>query len=128
MESKERIAQALSVSTDTKVFEMGQGIYGAASDVLKEYFPGRNVVVMADKNTWAVLGEKVYDSLVGSGLSVQKYIVEKDEFHAEWKYVEMTDLVIEGKFDAAKALEAQEEYEDTDPSHLVKDASSEFNG
>ena len=115
------------MSTDTKVFEMGQGIYGTASDVLKEYFPGRSVVVMADKNTWAVLGEQVYDSLVGSGLSVQKYIVGKDEFHAEWKYVEMTDLVIEGKFDEAKALEAKEEYEDTDPILLVKEPSSEFN-
>ena len=72
MESKERIAQALSVATDTKVFEMGQSIYEMASGVLKEYFPGRKAVVVADLNTWAVLGRKVYESIMHAGIPVQK--------------------------------------------------------
>ena len=127
MESKERIAQALSVSTDTKVFEMGQGIYRIAPDVLKEYFPGRKFVVVADLNTWAVLGEKVYECLVQSGIVTEKYIIGKEEFHADWKYVEMTGRIIEGDFDGAKVLESAEEYVDTDPGLLVKEPSSDFN-
>ena len=127
MESKERIAQALAVSTDTKVFEMGQGVYEMASGVLKEYFPDRKFVVVADTNTWAVLGQKVYESILQAGLPVKKYIIEKEEFHADWKYVEMTDLIIEDDFEKAKRLEVADEYEDTDPKLLFKEASSEFN-
>ena len=127
MESKERIAQALAVSTDTKVFEMGQGVYEMAPGVLKEYFPNRKFVVVADLNTWSVLGQKVYESLLQDSLPVQKYIIEKEEFHADWKYVEMTGFIIEGDFKKAQELETAEEYEDTDPKLLVKDASSDFN-
>ena len=127
MNSEKRIAKALAISTDTKAFEMGQGIYEKASEVFKKYFPGRKAVIVADVNTWPVLGEKVYTNFVASGIPTDKYIIEKEEFHADWKYVEMTDLVAEGQYEQAKALENAKDYEDTDPAMLFREASSEFN-
>ena len=59
MGSKERIAKALAVSTDTKFFEMGQGAAALAPEVFSRFFPGRRAVIVADLNTWRVLGEKV---------------------------------------------------------------------
>lgn len=127
MSSEKRIAKALAISTDTKAFEMGQGIYEKASEVFKKYFPDRKAVIVADVNTWPVLGEKVYTNFVASGIPTDKYIIEKEEFHADWKYVEMTDLIAEGQYEQAKALENAKDYEDTDPAKLFREASSEFN-
>lgn len=127
MNSEKRIAKALSISTDTKAFEMGQGVYTQASKLFAQYFPGRKAVIVADINTWPVLGQKVYENFAASGIPTDKYIIEKEEFHADWKYVEMTDLVAEGQYEQAKALENAKDYEDTDPAKLFREASSEFN-
>ena len=127
MNSQKRIAKALSISTDTKAFEMGQGVYAQASKLFAQYFPGRKAVIVADVNTWPVLGQKVYDNFVTSGILTDKYIIDKEEFHADWKYVEMTDLIVEGRYDEAKALENKTDYVDTEPSKLFKEASDEFN-
>lgn len=110
MESKERIARGLAVATDTKVFEMGSGIADKAPLVFAQCFPGRKAVIVADINTWPVLGESVYAHFLAQGLAVERYIIDKKEFHAEWKYVEMTDCIIEGAFARAKELEDAEEY------------------
>lgn len=127
MNSEERIVKALSISTDTKAFEMGQGVYTQASKLFAQYFPGRKAVIVADINTWSALGQKVYENFAASGIPTDKYIIEKEEFHADWKYVEMTDLIAEGKYDEAKTLENKTDYEDTDPAKLFKEASDEFN-
>ena len=127
MNSEKRIAKALSISTDTKAFEMGQGVYTQASKLFAQYFPGRKAVIVADINTWPVLGQKVYENFVASGIPTDKYIIEKEEFHADWKYVEMTDLIVEGRYDEAKALENKTDFEDIDPSKLIREASEEFN-
>ena len=39
MNSKERIAKALTVATDTKVFEMGCGVSSLAPEEFKKWFP-----------------------------------------------------------------------------------------
>ena len=127
MNSIERISKALSISTDTKVFEMGQGVYKKASKVFVECFPERKAVIVADVNTWLVLGSKVFDDFVSAGIDVEKYIIDKKEFHADWKYVEMVDLIVEGDYKKDKTLETAPSYEDTDPQCLVRESSEEFN-
>lgn len=119
MGSKERIAKALAISTDTKVFEMGQGVAAMAPEVFTNCFPGRKAVIVADTNTWRVLGEQVYELFVQAGIPVEKYIIGKEEFHADWKYVEMTDLIVRGEYEAAKAVE-------NDPDHMEGEASESF--
>lgn len=126
MDSKERIARALAVSTDTKVFEMGAGASNLAPALFSQLFPGRKAAVVTDVNIWPILGEKVYDSLVSAGIETAKYIIDKQEFHADWKYVEMTDKIVEGDFQAAKAIEDETAHVETDPKELFREASEDF--
>ncbi len=96
MTSEERIAAALKVATDTKAFELGQGILGRVPVLFKEYFPGREAIVVADKNTWRVAGAEVFEALQASGVPVQKFLFEEDEFHADWDHIETLDRVLDG--------------------------------
>lgn len=127
MESKERIARALAVSTDTKVFEMGQGVAAMAPAVFKEYFPGRKAVIVADCNTWAVLGERVYGLFKDSCIATDTYIIEKKEFHADWKYVEMVDMIVKGNYEAAKAIENDENHQESDRKDAFCGPSDSYN-
>ena len=87
MTTKERIAKALALATDTKVFEMGSNILNLAPSIFKEQFGDVRAIVIADKNTWRVAGEEVYNHLVAAGIDTTKHIIQQDEFHAEWCYV-----------------------------------------
>ena len=87
MDSKQRIAKALEVATDTKVFEMGKGVSVMAPEVFKRFFPGRKAKIIADINTWPALGEKVYRLFVEAGIPTEKFIIMEKEFHAEWEYI-----------------------------------------
>ena len=87
MTTKERIAKALALATDTKVFEMESNILHLAPSIFKEQFGDAKAIVIADKNTWRVAGEEVYNHLVKAGIDTTTHIIQKDEFHAEWCYV-----------------------------------------
>ena len=102
MTAKDRIAKALSVATDTKVFEMGYDHLKLAPQYFKEYFPGKKAKIIADNNTWRVAGEEVYGYFKESGIETLYYIIPDKEFHAEWKYVE--DVENELKKDGAIAV------------------------
>ena len=121
MNSKERIETSLKVATETKVFELGRGILDKAPVVFNELFPGRKAVIVADVNTWPVAGEKVYELFVKNGIPVEKYIIDKKEFHAEWKYIEMVDEIVEGNFDAAKNIENEENHVEADAEKAFKE-------
>lgn len=95
MTSEERIAAALKVATDTKAFELGQGILGRVPALFNEYFPGRKAVVVADKNTWRVAGSKVFEALSSAGIPTEKYLFQEDEFHADWDHIEELDRVLD---------------------------------
>ena len=95
MTSEERIAAALKVATDTKAFELGQGILGRVPALFNEYFPGRKAIVVADKNTWRVAGAEVFEALQAAGVPVQKFLFEEDEFHADWDHIEELDRVLD---------------------------------
>lgn len=126
MNSKERIAKALSISTDTKVFEMGQGVSERTPEIFKEYFPGRKAVILADVHTWPILGERLCTIFKDAGIETESYIIDKEVFHAEWKYVEMTDLVVEGDYAAAKVIEDSTEHVEAEPEILFKEPSSSY--
>lgn len=127
MDSKERISKALALATDTKVFEMGCGVSSMAPAVFKEWFPGRTAVIVADVNTWPVLGEKVFGLFQAEGIETKKYIIDKKEFHAEWKYVEMLDCILDGDFETAKAIEDDPDHVEADAEKAFREASEAFN-
>ena len=95
MTSEERIAAALKVATDTKAFELGQGILGRVPALFNEYFPGRKAVLVADKNTWRVAGAEVFEALQDAGVPTEKFLFEEDEFHADWDHIELLDKVLD---------------------------------
>ncbi len=126
MEAKERIANSLKFATDTKVFEMGQGVSALAPKVFAQLFPGRKGVIVADVNTWPALGEKVEALFAAAGNPVEKYIIDKQEFHAEWKYVEMVDKIVEGDFAAAKAIENDDNHVEADAKQAFREPSDKY--
>ena len=95
MTSEERIAAALKVATDTKAFELGQGILGRVPALFEQFFPGREAVVVADKNTWRVAGEAVFQALKDAGIPTRKHLFKEDEFHADWEHIEELDAVLD---------------------------------
>ena len=95
MTSQERIAFALSVATDTRLFEMGRGASAQAPAVFKQFFPGRKALIVADVHTWPALGEKVYQVFQADGIPTGCHIIEEEEFHAEWQYVERVDALLD---------------------------------
>lgn len=98
MDSKQRIANALKVASDTKVFEMGSGVSSLAPEIFKSLFPGCKAKVIADINTWPALGEKVFSLFQEAGIPTEKFIIWEKEFHAEWEYIEMVDKELDGGY------------------------------
>ena len=90
----------MSISTDTKLFEMGRGASEKAPEVFKQFFPGRKALILADVHTWPALGEKVFGLFEAAGIPVVRHIIMEEEFHAEWKYVEMVDALLDAAPDA----------------------------
>ena len=100
MDNQERILKALAIATDTKVFEMGSGVAGRAPVVFRECFPGKTAMIVADVHTWPVLGAQVFAEFAAAGIPVEKDIIEEEEFHAEWAYVERVDALLDARPDA----------------------------
>ncbi len=91
MNREERIKFALSIATDTKEYIMGCGASAQAPEVFKRFFPDKRALIVADVHTWPILGEKVSRLFLDEGIPVTTFIIEEEEFHAEWKYVEQVD-------------------------------------
>lgn len=95
MDAKSRIANALKIATDTKVFEMGQGILPLVPKTFVEQFPGRNAVIIADGNTWKAAGERLYGLMCDAGLECGVFIFPDKEFHADWEHIEIVDAILD---------------------------------
>ena len=95
MDSKERIASALKIATDTKVFELGRAVLGLVPSVFKQHFAGRKALVVADNNTWRAAGQEVFSALVEAGVDTRKFLFTEDEFHADWDHIETLDKALD---------------------------------
>ena len=127
MDSKERIAKALAISTDTREFEMGMGVAEKAPEIFRKYFPGRKAAILADIHTWPVLGERLYGMFRNAGIETESYIINKEVFHAEWRYVDLAGLVLRGEFEKAKEVEDSTAYVEPQPETCFREASDEWN-
>ena len=95
MNSEERIAKALEVSTDTRAFEMGRDNLCLAPALYKRFFGEHKAVVVADRNTWKAAGERVFAHFTDAGIPTEKFLFEEDEFHADWDHIETLDKVLD---------------------------------
>ena len=126
MDTNERIAKAVAIATDTELFVLEQNCLHKAPSIFEQFFKGRKAVVIADNNTWKAAAEKVYGYLKSAGISTEKYIIQENRFHAEWKYVEMVDKVLEGQLDAARAIETDPHHKESDATKSIRPASNEY--
>lgn len=94
MTSKERMAKALALAKQTKAVETGVGVLNRVPELFKQFFPGEKAIIIADNNTWRAAGEEVYKHMNDAGVNCAKFIIPDEEFHAEWKYIEMIDEVL----------------------------------
>ena len=84
MNNTQCILDALKIATDTKAFELGEGVLHRAPALFKEYFPNRKAVIVADNNTWKAAGEAVDASMREAGIPCERFLIEEEEFHADW--------------------------------------------
>lgn len=95
MNTQDVIREALSISVATQALEFGENILDRIPGLFNKFFPGKKAIVVADKITWKVAGEKAFYELAKAGVPATTYIITDDRFHPDWKYVEMIDKVID---------------------------------
>lgn len=87
---------ALENATTTKALRLGCGVLASVGEVFATQFPGKQALIVADKTTWQVAGAQVKEVLVKAGIEVcTPYIFDEPEMHAEWKYIERLDAVLD---------------------------------
>ena len=95
MTTEERITNALKSATDTKVFKMGNNILHLVPQTFKELFPGRTAIIVADKNTWRVAGEQVFELMQKSSIECGVFLFPESEFHADWDHIQTIDALLD---------------------------------
>ena len=64
----ELLARAVDAADDTRVLRFGHGVVGQTGEVFAQQFPGRDVLVVADDNTFKAAGEAVVHALRAAGV------------------------------------------------------------
>ena len=95
MNTQEVIKEVLEISKSTKALEFGEGILDRVPKVFAKFFPGKTAIVFADKITWGVAGEAIYNEFEKAGLPVVQFLITEDRFHPDWRFVLMLDEQIE---------------------------------
>lgn len=91
-----KIEQALQKTTDTKACLIGRGVVADTAQVFTKLFPGKKAIIVADTNTWKVAGEAVQQSLDAANVAYDApYVFNDPHLHAEWKFVEQLQQVLE---------------------------------
>jgi glycerol-1-phosphate dehydrogenase [NAD(P)+] len=82
----ELIDRALAHATDTKRVVLRAGASDDADKVYRELFGDRKAIVVADKDTWRVQGERVHGAL--ERLAVEPFVFRDEALYAEHRFVE----------------------------------------
>lgn len=92
---RKQLNEALAIANDTKVFEFGNNVLGLAPELFKQNFGDAPALVVADKNTWKVAGQKVAEDFANAEIDCRTYLFEEDEFHAEFEFVKKIDAILD---------------------------------
>jgi glycerol-1-phosphate dehydrogenase [NAD(P)+] len=83
------VENALAAAGETKALRTGRGILNQVPELLREQFPGKEAVIIADGTTFHVAGEKVFEFIKASGISQKSpFIFNDPDLHAEYQHVE----------------------------------------
>lgn len=94
------IEAALQRARDTKALEFGPGAMEKLPEMLDTLFPGKEIVIVADENTYRAAGSEVFRILNAAGVPMRENFIFRDpELYAEWSYLEELESYI-GQTDA----------------------------
>lgn len=86
---------ALKKATQTLALVLKQGAIAETAGLFKKLFPGEKAIIIADKTTFRVAGEKVCSLLRNEGVAMDDpVILDYPDMHAEWRYIEILDRVL----------------------------------
>ncbi len=89
IETRDRLKIALKKADTTRHIQVGYNTIQGVADMFKQCFPGKQAVVIADKNTFKAAGKQV-QAVLDAQLDVvlPPYIFDAKDMHAEMKHVD----------------------------------------
>ena len=101
------IEKVLQKLRDTKALEFGVGALKKVPSMFEKFFPGKTAVVVADKITYDIAGETVYNCLRDAGIRTeQSFIFTDPGLYAEWTYLEQLESYLKERDAIAVAVDA----------------------
>ncbi|HUR58168.1 MAG TPA: sn-glycerol-1-phosphate dehydrogenase [Opitutaceae bacterium] len=89
------LAEALSSARETRARLVAPGALRETGRVFAEQFPGSRAVVVADRQTFALAGNAVRESLATAGVaSVEPFIFDDSALYAEFRFVEQLEAAL----------------------------------
>ncbi len=96
MDFRKQLDDALQMAVDTKCFEFGNNILNLAPKLFKNNFGNdAKALIVADRNTWKAAGKDIAEYLENAGITCRTYIFEEEEFHAEYRFIERIDALLD---------------------------------
>ncbi len=96
-----RVTEALKAARETRCLELDGGVLDRTPARFREFFPGKAPLVVADTNTLAVAGQRVFESFRQAGLEPPKpFVFSEPGFYAEHRHVEVLQEVLNANPDA----------------------------
>ena len=96
-QSEQRVNAAFWDGATTQMVRLGSGALAAVPECVDALFPGRPIVVVADRNTYAAAGDRVGEVLRAAGREVlDPFIFEEKELHADYDQVEILQQFLAG--------------------------------
>jgi len=89
IETRHRLKIALKKADTTQYIQVGHNTIQGVADMFKQCFPGKQAVVIADKNTFKAAGKQVQEVLSAKlDVVLPPYIFDAKDMHAEMKHVD----------------------------------------
>lgn len=99
------IEKVLRKLRDTKALEFGVGALKKVPSMFEKFFPGKTAVVVADKITYDIAGETVYNCLRDAGIRAEpSFIFTDPSLYAEWTYLEQLESYLKERDAIAVAV------------------------
>lgn len=84
-----RVENALKAANETRALIIGKGTINEIGQLFKEQFPGKKGVVIADRITWKIAGQRVNEILIANGISHQPpFIFDDPDLYAAYGFVD----------------------------------------
>lgn len=90
------LAKALASARETRCLEIGTDNLSVTPRVFREQFGQKAVVLVADKNTFAVAGEKVAAAFRAAKIEMlEPFIFDAPDLYAEFRFVEQLEAALQ---------------------------------